>query len=72
MIRILSEAFDKAATFPEPMQKQIALQLLEELDAELKWDQTLKGSQHQLAIMANKALEDYKTGQGKAVGFDEL
>ena len=72
MISILSKAFDKAAALSESMQKQIALQLLEDMDAELKWEQSLKGSQQQLTTLADKALDDFKAGRGKKAGFDEL
>ena len=54
------------------MQQQIALQLLEDMDAELKWDQSLKGSQQQLAALAEKGLDDFKAGRGEKAGFDEL
>ncbi len=72
MTALLSQAFDKAAKLPEAMQEQIALQLLEDLDAELKWDQTFAETQDQLAKLADKALCDIKTGKVKKMGFDEL
>ncbi len=72
MTALLSQAFDKAAKLPEAMQEQIALQLLEDLDAEFKWDQTFADTQDQLAKLADKALRDIKAGKVKKMGFDEL
>jgi len=72
MTAILSQAFDKAATLPKTLQKQIALQLLEDIEAELKWEQAFAQSQEQLAKLADKALKDIKAGRVKKMGFDEL
>ena len=72
MTMLLSQAFDKAAKLPEAMQEQIATQLLEDLEAELKWDQTFANTQNQLAKLADKALRDIKAGRVKKMGFDEL
>jgi len=72
MTTLLSQVFDKAAKLPEAVQEQIALQLLEDMDSELKWEQTFANSQEQLAKLADKALEDFKAGRVKKMGFDEL
>ncbi len=72
MTALLSQAFDKAAKLPEAIQEQIALQLLEDIDAESKWDQTFAETQNQLAKLADKALHDIKAGKAKKMGFDEL
>jgi len=72
MITLMTKAFDKAARLPEAMQEQIALQWLEDLDAELKWDQTFAKTQDKLARLADKALKDLKAGRVKKMGFDEL
>jgi hypothetical protein len=68
MTALLSQAFEKAAKLPEAMQEQIALQLLEDLDAESKWDQTFAKTQDQLAKLAEKALRDIKTRKVKKNG----
>lgn len=72
MTMLLSQAFDKAAKLPETMQEQIAVQLLEDIEAELKWDETFARTQDQLAKLADKALKDIKAGRVKKMGFDEL
>lgn len=72
MTLLLSQAFDKAAKLPETMQEQIAAQLLEDIEAELKWDETFARTQDQLAKLAEKALRDIKAGRVRKMGFDEL
>ena len=72
MTTLLAQAFDKAAKLPEVMQEQIALQWLEDLEAEFKWDRTFAASQDKLAKLAEKALRDIKAGRVKKMGFDEL
>ncbi len=72
MTVLLTQAFEKAAQLPETMQEQIATQWLEDLEAELKWDQTFANTQDQLAKMADKALQEIKAGRVKKMGFDEL
>jgi len=72
MTAILSQAFDKAAKPPEVMQEQIALQLLEDIEAEFKCTQTFAKSQDKLAKLAAKARTDIKAGRVKQMGFDEL
>ncbi len=72
MTKLLAEAIDKVSKLPEDMQEEIALQLIEDVDSELKWDQAFANSQDQLAKLADKALEDFKAGRVKKMGFDEL
>lgn len=72
MTTILSKAFEKAAKLPDEIQEQVAEMLIEYIDFELKWDETLENSQDQLAKLADKALEDYQAGRTKKMGFDEL
>jgi hypothetical protein len=69
MTALLSQAFEKAAKLPEDIQEQIARQLLEDIEAELQWDQTLAKTQDQLARLAEKALRDIKAGRVKKMGF---
>jgi len=72
MTALLSQAFNKAAELPETVQEQIAQQLLEDIEAELKWDQTFARTQDQLAKLADKALQEIKAKRIKKVDFDEL
>jgi len=72
MTALLEQAFVKASHLPKAMQEQLAEQMLEDIEGELKWDRTLAGSQQLLEKMAAKARR--AKGLGKAVekGFDEL
>jgi hypothetical protein len=72
MTILLKEAFNKASELPEPLQDEIAKELLEDIEAEFLWDQTLKDTEDKLAMMAEKALKDFKTGKTKKMGFDQL
>lgn len=72
MTTLLSKAFNKAAKLPENLQELLAQQLIEDIESELKWEQTLAESQEKLEKLADKALEDFKAGRVKKMGFDEL
>ncbi|MBF0344275.1 MAG: hypothetical protein HQL06_08595 [Nitrospirae bacterium] len=72
MTKLLSRAFEKASTLPESLQEQIAKQLLEDIDAELRWEQTFSNSQDELDILADKALRDFKAGRFIERGFDDV
>lgn len=72
MTKLLSKAFKKAEMLPYNMQDEIATQLMEDIEGELKWDDTLKKSSEQLGNMANKAIENFKAGHTKKKGFDKL
>lgn len=72
MTTVLAQAFDQAAKLPEAVQEQIALQLLEDINAELQWGQTLAQSQDKLAKMAAKARKDIKAGRVKKMDWDDL
>lgn len=72
MTALLSQAFNKAAELPETVQEEIAQQLLEDIEAELKWDQTFARTQDQLAKLADNALQEIKAKRLQKIGFDEL
>lgn len=72
MTRLLTRAFEEASKLPQPMQDQLGHQILEDLAAELQWDQTLARSQDQLEQLAQEALEDLRAGRAREMGFDEL
>lgn len=73
MSNLLTKAFQKAQCLPEHIQDQLAEQFIEDIEMELKWQQTL--SQPESAILeelAEKALRDSLQGKTKVMGFDEL
>ncbi len=72
MTSLLKKAFDKASQLPQNLQDQIAQGLLEEIEWELKWDETLAGSEDLLEKLANKALQEFEAGKTVEKGFDEL
>ena len=68
----LSRAFQRAASLPEDLQDQIAKELIEEIEGEQRWDETLLDTQEQLDRLAEKALSEYREGKTKEMGFDQL
>ncbi len=72
MTELLSKAFEQAVKLPQTLQNEIAEQLLEDIEGELKWDETLAKSHDKLAKLADQALKEFKTGRTQKMGFDEL
>jgi hypothetical protein len=69
MTNLLKQAFEKAATLSDDLQEQLARQILEELEAEARWDATLASSQDKLDQLAEKAEREYRAGKTKEMGF---
>jgi hypothetical protein len=73
MTSLLALAFAKAQSLPEHLQNEIAHQLLEDIENELQWQQTLSQPQGSiLDELARKALKDSLEGKTSVMGFDEL
>ena len=74
MTTSLKKAFAKAAHLPDPVQDELAEQLLEDIEGELKWDRTLASpkSQKLLEKLAAKALKAKRLGKVYDKGIDEL
>lgn len=73
MTNLLTEAFNKAQKLPEHLQQEIAEQLIEDIEDELKWQQQLSQPQSPLLDeLAARALSDSRQGKTKMMGFDEL
>ena len=72
MTALLEKAFAKASHLPRAAQEQLAEQLLEDLDAESKWDKTLTASQPLLEKLAAKARRAKRNGKVSKKGFDDL
>jgi hypothetical protein len=58
-------------SLPDSEQDIVASLLLEELEGEQKWDESLSGSQPQLALLAQEALADHAKGLTIPGGFDQ-
>ncbi len=72
MTTLLSKAIKRIQVLPQELQDELAEQLLEDLESELKWQKTLAKPQTKLDKLANQALRDSSEGKTKKMGFDEL
>jgi hypothetical protein len=72
MTASLKQAFASASHLPQAMQDELAKQVLEDIEGELKWDKTLADSQDLLEKMAQKARSAKRQGKTVRKGFDEL
>ena len=63
MTLLLKNAFEKSSQLPDDAQELLAHQLLDDIEAELRWDETLLKSQKNLEKMADKARKDYRSGK---------
>jgi hypothetical protein len=72
MTNLLTQAFQKASALPENLQDELAAELIEEIEWESRWDKTLDQSQDKIDQLAQKALEEYRSGKTKEMGFDQL
>jgi hypothetical protein len=68
----LTQLLEKAATLPEVIQEEIALQWLDDIENELQWQATLEQSQPKLEQLALAALQQAKQGKTIKKGIDEL
>jgi hypothetical protein len=68
----LTQLLEKAATLPEVIQEEIALQWLDDIENELQWQATLEQPQPKLEQLALAALQQAKQGKTIKKGFDEL
>jgi len=68
---LLSKAIKKVEALPPELQDEIAKQIIEDIDNELKWQKTLDQPQSKLEKLAEKAMQESKTGKTKRMGFDD-
>jgi len=68
MTKLLRKAFENASRLPEMEQNSLAKWLLEELEAEKRWDQQFAESEDELSMLADEALEEH--AHGKTVRLD--
>jgi len=72
MTASLQEAFEKASNLPEDVQELLARELIEEIEWESHWDETLANSQPLLGQLTLKAMREYKEGKMEEKGFEAL
>jgi hypothetical protein len=65
MTKLLEKAFTEASRLPLATQNMIAEKLLEDIQAETKWDDTFADSQDELSRLADDALADFQNGKTK-------
>lgn len=72
LTKLLEQAFTKASKLPEEEQNVLARVILEELEAEQKWDALFEKSSDLLEELANEALKEHKAGKTKQLDPDQL
>jgi hypothetical protein len=65
MTKLLKKAFERASELPQVDQNALAKWLLEELDAERKWEAAFAGSEDVLERLADEALKEHKINKRK-------
>jgi hypothetical protein len=72
MTKLLKKAFQEASKLPDIEQNSLAKWLMEELEAETKWDQAFAESEDALNQLADEALEAHKQGKTKPLDIEKL
>lgn len=73
MTSLLTEAFKKAQDLPEHLQDEIAQQLIEDIESETQWQQSIVQPQPSfLDELAKQALQESLDGKTTVIGIDEL
>ncbi len=65
MTKLLEKAFTEASRLPSATQNLIAERLLEDINAEAKWDDSFTDSQDELSRLADEAVADFQNGNTK-------
>lgn len=72
MSQLLDQAVAEARKLPNAEQDAIAAIILEEIEDDRRWEETLARSPEKLAALVTRAEEQVRTGRFRAAGFDEL
>lgn len=72
MSQLLDHAVAEARKLPDAAQDAIAELILEEIEDDRRWEETLARAPGKLAALASRAEEQVRAGRCRAVGFDEL
>ncbi|MFN2455722.1 MAG: hypothetical protein ABR577_16045 [Pyrinomonadaceae bacterium] len=67
MTELLEKAFAEASKLSQEAQDMLAQMLLDDLAAEEKWDDAFAKSQDKLALLADEALAEHRSGKTKAL-----
>ena len=72
MTELIAKLLERISELPPNLQEEIAKQLIEEIDQEIKWQNSLENPDTVLDKLGERALEDSEKGKTKESGFDEL
>ena len=72
MTKALKKAFEAASRLPDADQDELAAAILEELEADERWEATFARSQDALERLAEEALEEYRAGRTEPRDPDAL
>jgi hypothetical protein len=72
MTKLLERAFKEASKLPEIEQNALAKWVMEELEAESKWEKAFAGSEDFLDKLADEALAAHKQGKTKPLNTKAL
>lgn len=67
MTALLEKAIGKISALPVKKQNALAHLLLDEIDADAKWDKAFASSQQKLSELAGKALAEHRQGKTRAM-----
>ena len=68
----MTKLFERISELPPNVQEEIAKQLIEDIDEEIKWQSSLENPDAVLDELGERALKDSEEGKTKESGFDEL
>ncbi len=72
MTRLLGKAIKEVSKLDEQKQEFYAQVLLDQLEADRKWDESFANSQDALAKLADEALAEYRAGKTRPLDPDKL
>jgi hypothetical protein len=72
MTKALKKAFEAASRLPDSDQDELAAAILEELEADERWEASFARSQDTLARLADEALEEHRAGRTEPLDPDAL
>ncbi|MCH7826539.1 MAG: hypothetical protein IIB83_06865 [Bacteroidetes bacterium] len=72
MTKLLEKAFKKASQLPDIEQNSFAKWVLEELEAEKKWDKIISDSESLLDKLADEALDAHRKDRTQSLDINKL
>ncbi len=72
MTKLLEQAIARLKSLPASEQDAIAAMILEELEDEIRWDETFKRSKDALALLAALAMAEYRAGKTQELDPETL